>query len=436
MSSGEQRLDEAALARLLDEPVDWTFKGFPTGDRVTVGTIGQQGWNLFSSGFLPPVVVLREPALAHNLRRMAQYCAQHDVLLAPHGKTTMAPQLFARQLAHGAWGMTAATLWQAQVYRAFGVARIMLANECVDAGGLRWLAAALAADPGFEFVCYVDSLEGVARMSEGLDDVGATRPVQVLVEVGAEGGRTGCRSVAAAEEVARAAAASPMLRLIGVSGYEGTIGHDTTPATIARITGFLGIMRAATEALLAEDLLDDDADEWVVSAGGSAWFDLVVAALAGGWDADRPVRLIIRSGGYVTHDALLYKDVSPFTRSGSAADRLQPALEVWGQVLSRPEPTLALANFGKRDISFDVGLPMPQQVRGADATVCADGDELVVFETNDQHAYLRVPAEHGIAVGDWIGCGISHPCTTFDKWRLIPVVNDDYDVVAGIRTFF
>lgn len=429
-------MNESALAAILGDPVDWSFKGFPTRDGVTVGTLGEQKWNLFTSGFLPPVVVLRERALEHNLRQMSEYCSQRDILLAPHGKTTMAPQLFQRQLQHGAWGITAATVWQVQAYRAFGVARVLLANECVDAVGLRWLASELAGDPAFAFLCYVDSLDGVGRMSDTLAAFGATRPLHVVVEVGPDDGRTGCRSVGDARQVARAAARSPMLRLVGVAGYEGTIGHDAKPGTVHQIRDFLGLMRATMEEVLADGLLDDAAEEFIVSAGGSAYFDLVVDALAADWDADRPVRLIIRSGGYVTHDNMLYKEVSPFARSESETDPLQPALEVWGQVVSRPEPTLALANFGKRDASFDAGLPEPQQVRRPDGTVRSDGEGLTVFDMNDQHAYLRVPDDHEVAIGDWVGCGISHPCTTFDKWRLIPVVDDHDDVVAGIRTFF
>jgi len=32
--------------------------------------------------------------------------------------------------------------------------------------------------------------------------------------------------------------------------------------------------------------------------------------------------------------------------------------------------------------------------------------------------------------------GISHPCTAFDKWQLIPVVDEEYRIVDVVRTFF
>jgi D-serine deaminase-like pyridoxal phosphate-dependent protein len=104
-------------------------------------------------------------------------------------------------------------------------------------------------------------------------------------------------------------------------------------------------------------------------------------------------------------------------------------------VHSRPEPDLAIVGFGKRDVSYDMGLPRPLTVRGRDGVVRAAAG-MEVFRLNDQHAYLRVPPGDGLAVGDLVGSGLAHPCTVFDKWRSIPVVDDDYRVVSAIRTYF
>ena len=154
---------------------------------------------------------------------MADLCARHGFAHAPHGKTTMAPQLFARQFEHGAWGQTTANASQLRIYRAFGVSRIILANELVDAAALRWLAAELDRDAEFEFACWVDSERGVELMTEALRATNAGRPVDVLVELGVPGGRTGVRDRTAALKVAEAVAASPVLRLTGVASYEGAV---------------------------------------------------------------------------------------------------------------------------------------------------------------------------------------------------------------------
>jgi D-serine deaminase-like pyridoxal phosphate-dependent protein len=114
---------------------------------------------------------------------------------------------------------------------------------------------------------------------------------------------------------------------------------------------------------------------------------------------------------------------------------LQPALSLWSYVISRPEPELALLGFGKRDVSFDIDLPVPVLVRRGEAMDPVDG-ELEVFQLNDQHAYVRVRRGFDVSVGDIVGCGISHPCASFDRWRAIPVVDRNYDVVGAVRTFF
>ncbi len=418
-------IDRDAVAAIRTERIDWRFKGLPASTfGATTGEVAERGLDLFADGFVGPLVVLDAAALEHNLATMAQWCAAHGVLLAPHGKTTMAPQLFARQLDHGAWGLTAANTSQLRVYRAFGVRRVLLANQLVDPAGLAWLAAELAADPSFEFTCWVDSVAGVERMTEALGS--PARPVDVLVELGAPGGRTGARDQATATEVARAAVRSPALRLAGVGGYEGALAHDASPTALSTVDGYLADLREFTVAIA--DLFE--VAEPIVTAGGSAYFDQAATALTGPWPF--PVRPVLRSGAYITHDDGFYRGISPFGRG--AGDRpFRSALRAWAQVTSRPEPGLALLTIGKRDASFDEGLPEPQVVRGRDGVEKPFNGKVTAL--NDQHAFLALPADSDVAVGDWVGLGLSHPCTVFDKWQLLPVV-DGTTVVDLVRTYF
>lgn len=420
-----------ALARLRDDPIDWRYKGFPPAEEATPATVAEQGWHLLAGDLLLPVLVLRESALGHNIDLMARYCARHGVSLAPHGKTTMSPELFARQLAAGAWGMTAATASQVRIYRAFGVERIVLANELVEPAAARFVAAELAADPGFDFYCLVDSVAAVEAMTAGLGGH-ATRPIQVLVELGLPGGRTGCRTSDAAHTVAAAVARSPVLEFAGVEGFEGIVHSASLEDDLAAVDSFLGGLRALTLELAAAGHFDGR-DEILLTVGGSAYFDRVVERLAAPFAL--PVRLVLRSGCYVTHDSGYYDHLSPLGERSPDGERLQPALEVWGVVLSRPEPDRALLGMGKRDVAYDIDLPVPLRVHGRSGLRDVRGS-MTVFDLNDQHAYLRVPPEDELAVGDLVGCGISHPCTAFDKWRLIPVVDDEYRVVDAVHTFF
>lgn len=234
--------------------------------------------------------------------------------------------------------------------------------------------------------------------------------------------------------VARRAAGSERLRLVGVEGYEGIVHYQGDD--FSQVDLFLDDIRTLTQSV-AEAGLFDHLGTVVVTAGGSMFPDRVVAKLGSGWDIGRPVRPVIRPGGYVTHDSVLYAESGPFGVRAPMESyaQLQPALSLWSYVVSRPEPDLALMGFGKRDVSFDIDLPVPVMVRRGDEMAAVDG-ALEVFELNDQHAYIRIAPGFELSVGDIVGCGISHPCASFDRWRAIPVVDAAYDVIGAVRTFF
>ncbi|UIJ62258.1 amino acid deaminase [Amycolatopsis acidiphila] len=423
MTSSDCSVNPGALAALREEPLDWRFKSIPSALwGLSLADAAAQRLSLFDDGFLAPLVVLDADALEHNLRTMAAWCAEHGVRLAPHGKTTMAPQLFARQIEHGAWGMTAANAGQLRVYRAFGVSRVLLANQLVDPAALRWLAAELDGDDGFEFSCWVDSVRSAELMTEALQ--GTRRQVDVLVELGGEGGRTGARDEATALAIAETVQSSPALRLTGVGGYEGALAHDSSPHSKEIVSGYLRRLRELTITLAQRGFLGG---QIVVTAGGSAYFDLVAAELAGGWPDGLDVLPVLRSGAYVTHDDGFYRSISPL------GHRFRPALRAWAQVTSKPADELALLTMGKRDASFDEGLPEPQLFRRDGVTGQLAGHEVTAM--NDQHSFLSLPPGSPLRVGDWVGLGLSHPCTVFDKWQLIPVV-DGETVVDLVRTYF
>lgn len=424
-------LDPGALAALREERLDWRFKAIPSALwGLTVEEAARQRLSLFDGGFVGPVVTLDAGALEANLRTMAAWCETHGLRLAPHGKTTMAPALFRKQADHGAWAITAANASQLRVYRAFGVSRVLLANQLVDTAALRWLAAELDGDPSFEFSCWVDTVRSVELMTSALS--GAERPVDVIVELGGEGGRTGVRSEADAFAVAEAVRESPALRLVGVGGYEGALAHDSSAESQEIVGAYLRRMRALT-ITLAERGFFADAGQIIVTAGGSAYFDQVAAELAGDWGG-LDVLPVLRSGAYITHDDGFYRGISPLGEHPRAdGPPLKPALRAWAQVTSKPEDGLALLTLGKRDASFDEGLPEPQVLRQNGKTTDLTGHR--VTRMNDQHSFLALPAGSPVEVGDWVGLGLSHPCTVFDKWPLLPVV-DGETVTDLVRTFF
>ncbi|MEY9993887.1 D-serine deaminase-like pyridoxal phosphate-dependent protein [Streptomyces sp. V4I8] len=419
-----------ALARLGEERVDHRFKGLPPdADGLTVAELTAQRRNLFTDGFATPVLALSAERLEHNLDLMETYAARHGLAFAPHGKTSMAPQLFQRQIEHGAWGITLAVPHQVRVARAYGVQRVFLANELVDAAALRWIAAELTADDDFRLISYVDSVRGVQLMDAALRDAGATRPVDVVVEPAAgEGARTGVRTEEECAAVADAVAAVSTLRLVGVAGYEGEVPQADPERVHAWLRRLVALAAEFDKAGRFAGL-----EEIVVSAGGSAWFDAVADVFAEIPELSLPVLKLLRSGAYVSHDDGHYRKLTPFNRVPREG-ALEPAFRLWAQVVSRPSPDQAFVNAGKRDAAYDLDLPFAQVVRRDGAERPATG--ISVTGLSDQHAWLRTTEEADLEVGDWLGMGLSHPCTSFDKWQLIPVAQADGTVVDYIRTFF
>ncbi len=418
-----EHLDALARQTIAPTETGFTWLGPTTAAELVERKVALRGGELTF-----PLMVLRESALTSNVTSMAAWCKEHGVELAPHGKTSMSPEITARQLAAGAWGITAATIGQARAFVETGVRRVLLANQLVDPAGIGWLAAATNADPALTVLGYVDSVEGVALLDRELTRHGATRPQPVLVELGVPGRRTGARTDAEALEVAHAVAATATLKVAGATGYEGVLGHGRTADDLDDVARFCRGVRALGLRLLDEGLVDPAAG-LIVSAGGSTYFNVVARELAG-----EPATAILRSGGYVTHDDGLYSHATPLPTGGSPYE-LRAALEVWAYVLSRPEPGRALVGAGRRDVPFDVDLPLVRRVLSPDGTT-RDAAAVTVSSLNDQHAFLDLPTGSDVSVGDLVCFGISHPCTAFDKWRLVPVVDDGEVIVDVAHTMF
>ncbi|NEN04966.1 amino acid deaminase [Diaminobutyricibacter tongyongensis] len=387
------------------------------------------------SAFSTPIATLAGDRMAGNIRAMAQWCGDRGLLLSPHGKTTMAPSIWEQQLAAGAWAITVANPAQLRVARRAGIRRVIVANEFVDPTALRWVYAQHAADPDWRVICWVDSVAGVEAMAAQHD--GTAPPIDVCIEVGALDARGGVRSEDEARRVAEAVAATPAVRLVGVAGYEGVVTHGADAAGLAEVSGYLRRLVSIHRRLA--DLYETD--EVLISAGGSAYFDLVAAELGpeAGTQAGSSTLVVLRPGVYVTYDDGIYTQIAPQARG--AGPQLVAAMHVWGRVLSRPQPDLALLDVGRRDISADEGMPVPQRVN-RNGTWRPDTalNGAAVIDLNDQHTYLRLAPNSPIEVGDVVRLGLSHPCTTFDKWSTIPVIDDpdipDPRVTEFIETYF
>ncbi|HWY70260.1 MAG TPA: amino acid deaminase [Terriglobales bacterium] len=393
--------------------------------------IPKLGWNLLREDLSLPTAVLYEEKLQHNLKWMQSVASAYCAKLAPHGKTTMAPKLFARQIQAGAWGITLATAHQTLVAYSHGVRRVLMANELVGKQNLE-IVSRLLEDDEFEYFCLVDSAAQVEMLGSFFKAHG--QRLNVLLEVGAEDGRTGVRDQ---EQVQATTAAlvrwKSQLRLCGVEVYEGVLSDE------AAIRRLLEKTVEIARQLSSENRFDRR--PVILTGAGSAWYD-VVADIFAKADIGQEKELILRPGCYLTHDVGAYRAAQQRILKSSTVARnmgsnLEPALQIWGYVQSVPEAEKAIINFGRRDVAFDAGLPVPVlHFRPGSAEPVAPPESWKLTRIMDQHSFLHFAAGDDVRLGDMIAFDISHPCTTFDKWRYLPVLDSEYRVIDIVQTFF
>ena len=159
--------------------IDDTFKGFPCGQApLDLAEIGRQDWNILAESVPFPAGLLKTSAIEHNSLWMQRFVDLAGASISPHGKTTMSPQLFQRQLDDGAWAMTVATVDQLRICRAHGINRVVMANQLIGRRAIHYVLDELARDPDFDFYCLVDSVAGVEALAEACRNKDIGRPLQ------------------------------------------------------------------------------------------------------------------------------------------------------------------------------------------------------------------------------------------------------------------
>jgi D-serine dehydratase len=394
-------------------------------------TIAELSWNLLKEDISLPTAVLYEDKLSHNLDWMQRFIDAYGVKLAPHGKTTMAPALFRRQIERGAWGITLATAHQTLVAYQHGVRRVLMANQLIGRENMA-IIARLIQDPGFTYFCLVDSADQVDQLGAFFSKHG--QRLQVLLELGVIGGRSGVRDEEQLHSVLAALSRwTNCIALSGIEIYEGVLDEE------ASIRAFLHRAVVVTKRFAAERLFHRV--PFIISGAGSSWYDVVAEVFSAGGFGET-AEIVLRPGCYLTHDVGAYRaaqakilERNPIARQMHSG--LVPALHVWAYVHSVPEVEKAIVGLGRRDAAFDSGLPVPAlHFRPGEAAPHTVPGNWSLTKMMDQHAYLKIAAEDDIRVGDMIGFDIAHPCLTFDKWRTLPILNSDFQVIDVVETFF
>ena len=401
----------------------------------TFAASGSLGWSILNEDVSLPVAVLRQSRIEHNLIWMKQFIERYSVELAPHGKTTMSPELFQMQLAHGAWGITLATASQVQAAAAHGIPRIIMANQLVGKGNMAIIARLQQADPSLYFCCIVDSAANADALGQYFSD--HHQKLRILLEYGVEGGRTGIRNLEQEQAVLDAIARWPQaLSLVGVELYEGVLSEEQA------IRQLLQHVLTRTQALALQKKFTET--RVILSGAGSAWFDVVAEEFGGkSLATNQTLQVILRPGCYLTHDVGVYLNAEKRIQASNPVARemgksLLPALQLWAYVQAVPESNRAIIALGKRDAAFDAGLPITSlhYRPGANQPPQTAPSDWKITAMMDQHAFMSIPTGANIKVGDMLAFDISHPCLTFDKWRQVLLVDEAYNVTGAVQTLF
>jgi D-serine dehydratase len=401
------------------------------------------GVSVLKSDVPLPALLLRREDYRHNLRLMASYCQDKGIAFAPHAKSHLCPEIVSDQMDLGAWGVSVANVGQAKTFADAGIDRILIANQVVDRGSLLRLRQLLLAKPDVDIHLFVDSVACVEQIeATRADGLPSGRRVGAIIEVGIVGGRAGLRSIDDALPLAERIRRSRTLHLTGIGGYEGAVpvesGRSPRPAIEAYFRSVIAI-----SGLLEAKGCFNDASEVILTMGGTTYFDYAAEMLARE-HAGKGRLSLLRAGCYAFVDHGVYKRcVDRVYTEGSMrlhgkaigeADGFRPALRVAAAVQSTPESGMAIAAMGKRDVACDIDLPV------ALAVAKSGGPErplraVQAAKLMDQHCYLADP-ERELAVGDIVLFGISHPCTTIDKHRVLFEVDEAHNVVRLLKTHF
>ena len=305
-----------------------------------------------------------------------------------------------------------------------------MANQLVGHANMAIIASLI--EQGATFYCVVDSHENVRQLGRFFTERGLT--LSVLIEVGVEGGRCGCRNQQQILSLAEAIDNEPALRLVGLEGYEGVVHGDDPESGIRAYANYL--VDVAVELEAAGRFAEKNP---IVTASGSAWYDLIAEAFQGAPLQGR-FTPVLRPGCYVVHDHGLYREAQSavMTRRPDLQQGLEPALEVFAQVQSLPEPGLAIIALGKRDIGHDqLPIALRRYREGGNPDQLLSVMNWEVTKIMDQHTFVRLPDEaQDVEIGDVIAFGASHPCLTFDKWRQLLLVDKQLNVKESLVTCF
>ena len=336
-----------------------------------------------------PALVVDRAVLRANLEYMQSRLPDLHARLRGHVKNHKSPHIARMQLEHGAFGICAATIWEAIVMVRAGADDVLIANQLVDPAKRR--AAALLAREANVLV-NVDDAGDAGALSDAAVEAGST--IGVLVEVDTGMHRSGVDSPEEALAVARRVHALPGLRMDGLSGYEGHCSLE------------LDEERRHQKQAAAMDYFVRVAD--VIEADGIPCPILSAAGTATAfWTGANPRITELQLGSYAAMDDYHYLMEPRFRKATSAVVT----------VISRRKDRIVL-NLGKKTFgAADVGsIPAYPRIVGH--------EDLTPYRFDEEHATYEIDGGSPLKVGDVVDFHLGYTPFAVNYFDAYHVVED------------
>jgi D-serine deaminase-like pyridoxal phosphate-dependent protein len=341
-----------------------------------------------------PALIVDLDILEENIARMAGFCEAQSISLRPHAKSHKCIEICRRQIAAGAVGICCATLGEADVMAAGGIANILVTSPVAGSAKIGRLVAVNASIP--DLIAVSDHADNVAALNAAAAAVDETLKLLVDLDIGQN--RTGVTSVEAAVALARQIDTAPFLEFAGVQAYGGHLQHiPDYSARAAAAEEASSRLRDVIDALDAAGL-----EPAIVTGAGTGTFEI---------DAKRGLYNELQAGSYVFMD-VEYADDALWPDGGPLFDA---ALFVQTTVISANRPGQATTDAGLKAFATDGPLPIIAQGAPADAGYKFTGDEF---------GCVTLPPGEDLALGSVVECVAPHCDPTVN-------LHDHYHCVRG-----
>ncbi len=433
------------LKDLEETKINSTIKGIPFLKSKKVKKLKFEKLNIIKENVQFPILSIDKENLLNNIKIMDNFAKENNALLAPHCKTFMSPQLINHYLKK-TWGVTISNNQQLSSIINLNIKNIIYGNLITNESNLIQYLNIINKYKNISNIYYcVDSLFGLNLLIKLIKKNKYKFKIKILIELGFKNGRCGIRNLKNFREILKKLKNSPKNIIVnGLFFYEGAINNKQIGTVSKKIKNIIKFTHQCHDELINNNIYKDK--ENIITAGGSEYFDLV-STYFNEYNFKNNPKLVLRPGSFVAYGHGHYEKKINYLRKRNLTGKLskknniffEPSLLLWSHVISINDNGIAIINFGKRDVSFDLGNPVALNIYRNNKKlkeIKNISNNLKVFKLNDQHAFLKFNKNVKLNIGDLISFGVSHPCITFDKWRYFYIIDKKFNIIDTFKTFF